>query len=213
MEKISSLKDIDIEYIYDFIAGGISETMPQEVVDYLEMMDKVRGMRLREDKWASKDAIVNHLIKVDGLSRYLAEKLFDQTIEYFYSDDRVSKAAWRNIAADDAQKVINLAKALINDVNDAFKVIKMMKDALEMRQAHIPDIEELPKELFERPFKLYVTNPEDLGLPGINRPKLAQSIDAWEDLSEAEKDIIKREARILPLKVFPTDEENPRKSR
>lgn len=212
MGTVSDLKDIDLDYIYEFMEGGISDEMPQEVADYLEMMDKVRGMRLRIDKWASKDAIVNHLIKIDGLSYYLANKLYNQTVEFFYCDSSISKQAWRNVYAEQMEKVIAFAISMMKDASDAAKVGRMILDMAKIRQLDQPDVEELPQELFERPFKLYTTNPEDLGLPGIDRRKLAQFIDNMEDLSEVEKDIIRREARILPLKVFPTDEENPRKS-
>lgn len=211
MAKINDIQDIDLDQIYDFIENGVREDAPPEIVEYLEAMDKVRGMFLRIDKWASKDAIVNHLIKIDNLSRYQADKLYNQTLEYFYADNTISKAAWRNIYAEQMQKVVTFAIATMENASDASKVAKMILEMGKMRQLDVPDIEELPKELFERPFKLYNMNPEDLGLPTINRTKLAQFIDNMEDLSEAEKEIIKREARILPLKVFPIDEENPRK--
>lgn len=208
---INTIQDIELDQIYDFIENGVREDAPSEIVDYLEAMDKVRGMFLRIDKWASKDAIVNHLIKIDGLSRYQADKLYNQTLEYFYSDNTISKAAWRNIYAEQMQKVISFAIATMENASDAAKVVKMILEMGKMRQLDEPDKEELPIELFERPFKMYFMNPEDLGLPTIDRKKLAQKIDSWEDLSEAEREIIKREARVLPLKVFPSDEENPRK--
>lgn len=208
---INTIQDIELDQIYDFIENGVREDAPSEIVDYLEAMDKVRGMFLRIDKWASKDAIVNHLIKIDGLSRYQADKLYNQTLEYFYSDNTISKAAWRNIYAEQMQKVISFAIATMENASDAAKVVKMILEMGKMRQLDEPDKEEMPLELFERPFKMYFMNPEDLGLPTINRKKLGQFIDSMEDLSEAEREIIKREARVLPLKVFPSDEENPRK--
>ena len=192
MAKISDIKDIDLDHIYEFMEGGISKEMPQDVADYLEMMDKVRGMRLRIDKWASKDAIVSHLIKIDGLSYYLANKLYNQAVEFFYCDSSISKAAWRNVYAEQMEKVISFAIAMMKDATDAAKVGRMILDMAKIRQLDQLDIEELPQELFDRPFKLYTINPEDLGLPGINRHKLAQFIDNLEDMSEAEKDIIRR---------------------
>lgn len=209
--KIYELQDIPLEQIYDFIENGVREEAPPEIVDYLEAMDKVRGMALRLDKWASKDAIINHLIKIDGLSRYLASKLYDQTMEYFYADSRISKAAWRNIYAEQMQKVIAFAIATMENASDASKVVKMILEMGKMRQLDEPDKDELPEELFARPYKMYSLDAEYLGLPTIDRRKLAQKIDSWEELSEPEKEILKREAQILPLNVFPDDDENPRK--
>lgn len=213
MERIK-LKDIDLDNIYEFIENGITEEtkIPKDIADYLEMMDKVRGMHLRIDKYASKDAIVNHLIKVDGLSRYMATKLYDQTIEYFYCDTRISKEAWRNVLAEMMQKIIVFAIEKAKDVSDAAKIGKMIADMAKLRQLDQPDKDELPFELFQRPFKLYMTDAKALGMPDADRIKLAEFIDSLEDLSEAQKIQIKREAQILPVKVFLDETEDPRKA-
>jgi hypothetical protein len=213
MERIK-LEDIDLQQIYDFIENGISENtkIPEAVANYLEMMDKVRGMHLRIDKYASKDAIVNHLIKVEGLSRYMANKLYDQTIEYFYCETRISKNAWRNVYAELMMKVIVFAIEKAKDASDAAKIGKMIVDLGKLRQLDQPDKEELPAELFQRPFKLYTTDAEALGMGKVNRAQLAEFIDSLEELSEAEKIQIKREAQILPVKVFLDEEEDPRKT-
>lgn len=209
-----NLQDIELDQIYDFIENGISEEskIPKEIADYLEMMDKVRGMHLRIDKYASKDAIVNHLIKVDGLSRYLASKLYDQTVEYFYCDNRVSKSAWRNVYAELLMKVIVFAIEKAKDTADAAKIGRMILDLGKLRQLDQPDKEDLPVELFQRPFKLYTTDAEALGMGKVDRAKLAEFIDSFDELSEAEKIQIKREAQILPVKVFLDAEEDPRKT-
>ena len=82
----------------------IRSKAPQEIVDYLDLMDKIRGMHLRIDRYGGKDAIVNHLMKVEGLSRYLANKAYNQAMEYFYADNDISKEAWRNIIATNGEK-------------------------------------------------------------------------------------------------------------
>jgi len=100
----------------------------------------------------------------------------------------------------------------VRTVDDARKVVQMIKDIGEMREVHIEDKSDLAEELFQAPVVIYSINPEDLGLPKANRQKLAQMIDNLPELTEKERIRIKQEAQILPLKVFPNEQEDPRKS-
>lgn len=206
----TKLLDISLEELYDFIENGNPGKHP-EIAEYMLVMDKVRGMALRIDKYASKDAIINHLHKVDGYSRYQATKLYNQTMEYFYCDTTISKIAWRNIYAEKMEKVVNFAIAVMKDASDASKVSKMLFEMGRLRQLDQPDKEELPDALFARPFKIYTTDPEMIGLPTIDRRKLAEFIDKLPELSEIQKEQIKREAQILPIKVFLEEHEDSRK--
>tara|TARA_R110002050_G_scaffold69507_2_gene150348 strand:+ start:25963 stop:26589 length:627 start_codon:yes stop_codon:yes gene_type:complete len=202
------LEDISLEDIYDFIENGNPTDADPAVVEYLELMDKIRGMYLRFDKFGSKDHIVNHLIKVDGFSRYLANNLYNDTLEYFYCENKISKDAWRNICLEKMEKVANLAMMLIKDVADAAKVHKMWVD---MNNSMPEAKETLPEEWFLKPWKMYAMDAELVGLPNVDRPTLAKHVDSLPELSEKEREMIKREAAVLPIKIFPDEQENARK--
>jgi hypothetical protein len=206
----NDLRDISLDEIYDFIENGVATEEKSDTVLYMLEMDKVRGMYLRLDKFPSKDHIIAHLIKVDGYSRYFATKLYNQAMEYFYCDTTISKAAWRNIYAEKMEKVIAFAIQTMKDASDASKVAKMIFDMGKLRQLDQPDMEDLPSELFDRPFKLYTMNPEDVGIPKADRREIATFIDGLPELTELERDLIKREAGILPNKVFLDKIEDPR---
>ena len=207
-----TINDIDLSHIYDFMEKGSLNNAPDEIVQYIELLDKVRGMFLRIDKWGSKDAIVKHLMLIDKLSRYKASQVCDEAQEYFYSDSKISKAAWRQIYAEKAEKMINFAMLTVKDPSDAQKVIKMLQDAFELRGGNLPDKEELPDSIFQPPFVVYSTDAEFLGMPKVNRTLLSEMIDKLPELTEKEKIQIKREALVLPLKVFPNEQEDARKS-
>lgn len=207
-----TINDIDLSHIYDFMEKGSLNNAPDEIVQYIELLDKVRGMFLRIDKWGSKDAIVKHLMLIDKLSRYKASQVCDEAQEYFYSDSKISKAAWRQIYAEKAEKMINFAMLTVKDPSDAQKVIKMLQDAFELRGGNLPDKEELPESIFQPPFVVYSTDSEFLGMPKVNRTLLSEMIDKLPELTEKEKIRIKQEALILPLKVFPNEQEDARKS-
>lgn len=209
--KLPNIQDISLEAIYDFIENGKASNAPPGVADYLEAMDKVRAMHLRIDRYGSKTAIVEHLIKVDGLSYYQANKLYNQTIEYFYCDVEISKTAWLIKIAEGLEKDINLARNLAQDVSDLAKISNMwgkLKDAI---TEAFPDDLDIDDDLISRPIKIYTMTPEDAGLPSVNRRELSAWIDELPDVSEIVKERMKVEARILPGNLFLEDHNNPRK--
>lgn len=203
------LRDISLDEIYDFIENGIPEQQP-DIVKYMVEMEKVRGMTLRIDKYASKDAIVNHLVKVDGYKKDIALNLYYQTLEYFYADSTISKQAWRNIYAEKMEKVVNFAIGTMKDTSDAAKVNRMILEMGRLRQLDQPDLEDLPEGLFDKPFKLYTLDPEMVGIPKADRREVAAFIDELPDLSELQKEILKREAGELPFRAFLEPHEDPR---
>lgn len=206
----NDLRDIELDEIYDFVENGIPSENKSDTMLYMLEMEKVRGMYLRLKQFPSKDHIINHLVKIDGYSRYFASKLYSQAMEYFYCDTIISKAAWRNIYADKMEKVINFAIRTMKDASDASKVGKMIADLGKLRQLDQPDMDDLPSELFDRPFKLYTMNPEDVGIPKANRREIAAFIDGLPELTELERETIKREAGVLPHKAFLDKFEDPR---
>lgn len=195
---------------------GNPSNAPAHIVAYLDLLDMVRGMFLRMDKWGSKEAIIKHLMVSSShkLSRYKAMQVCDESQEYFYRDSQISKAAWKNIYADKIDKMINFAMLTVKDVNDAQKVVKMCVDAGVLRAVNEPDKDELPAEIFQAPFVVYTWDSEALEMPKVNRQKLAEMIDAYPELTEKEKIRIKQEALIpgYKLKLFPNEQEDPRKS-
>lgn len=191
---------------------GNPANAPEHIVQYLELLDKVRGMFLRTDKYGSRDAIIKHLMTADKMSRFKAAQVCDEAREYFYSDSKISKDAWRNIYADKIEMMINFAMQTVENVSDAQKVVKMLVDVANLRGVNEPDAEEIPAEVFQAPFVVYSCDAEFLGMPKVNRQKLGEMIDKYPELTEKEKIQIKREALVLPLKIFPNEQEDARKS-
>lgn len=208
---------IELADIYEFMETGNPDNAPEEIVEYLELLNKVYGMTLRIDKFGSKEMVVRHLMvaeKLGGvsLSKYKASQIYNEAIEYFYNDKAVSKTAWRNFYASIMDKAINFAQLTQKDPGDAKKIVDMAKVAAETRGAFDDEIEEIPEELMRTPFIIYSCDAEFLGLPKVDRNALSAQIDGYKELSEKEKIHIKREAQILPIKIFPNEQEDARKS-
>lgn len=212
-----TIDQVDLKDIYDFMETGNPKNAPEHIIAYLDLLDMVRGMFLRIDQFGSKEAIVKHLMVSSKykLSRYKASQVCDEAQEYFYSDSKISKNAWRNIYASKVDMMINFAMQMVKDVNDAQKVVKMCIDAgVILREVNTPDKEELPKEIFQPPFVVYTWDTDALDMPKVNRQKLSEMIDKFPELTEKERIRIKQESLIpgFPLKIFPNEQEDPRKS-
>lgn len=205
------IEDIELDHIIDFIANGKPETAPKEIVDFLEMMEKVRGMLNRFGKFSGREAVINHLMKVDGYSHYMASKFHDAAFEYFYADRGLSKQAWRNRIVERMEKNHDAAVLLAENSKDIVSANRILKDMADTLQLNQPDQESLPEELFNKPFKIYTVDAEMLGLPSVNRYELARIIDELPELSEKERMMAKREAGLEQIKLFPSDDEDARK--
>jgi hypothetical protein len=206
------LENISLQDIFDYIDSGSPASAPDEIVRYLDLLDKARGMHLRSKRYGTKDSIIKHLMKVEDLSRYLANQIYNDALEYFYSDQQISNAAWRNILAEKMYNNYLLAIAVAKDTKDVRQANAILVDVYKARGLDQPDKEEIPEELFNKPWKLYAMDAEMLNLPPVNRVEIGKLIDELPDLTEKEKIMIKREAVVLPIKLFPDEQEDARKS-
>lgn len=206
------ITDVDIHDVYDFMENGTTSNAPGHIVKYLDLLDKARAMHLRIDQYGSAESIIKHFMVAEKLSRFKAKQIYNEALEYFYADKVVSKLAWRNIYGDKTDMLINMAMQLVENVSDAAKVVKMIVDAANIRGVNEPDQEELPEDLFKQPVKLYTADAESLGLPKVDRTKLKEFFNALPELTEKERQRMLQEADIIPFKLFPNEQEDPRKS-
>lgn len=206
------INNVGLDDLKEFLETGNPDNAPEAIHAYVEMLGKIYGMTLRIDKWGSKEAVLKHLVAFEGLSRYKASQLYNETLEYFYTDAAVSKKAWRNFYANIIDQEINFARRIKKDTADSKRIVDMVDKAANMRGAFDEEVEEIPDELFRTPFIVYTCDAEMLGMPKVDRNKLSAQIDLYPDISEKEKIQIKREAQILPIKIFPNEQEDPRKS-
>jgi len=204
---------INIDDIYAFIESGNPNDAPPEIVMYLELLTRVHGMIMRIDVYGSRQKVIKHLIITEKLTHYKASQVYNEAIEYFYTDKDVSKKAWGNFYANIIDQEINFVRQIKKDSADSKRVVEMVKVAAEMRGVFEAEKEELPDEIFQRPFIVYSTKAEEVGLPKMDRNRLKEFIDKKiPDLNEKEKQRIYQEADIIPFEIFPNEQKDPRKS-
>ncbi|WP_372744286.1 hypothetical protein [Lutibacter sp.] len=209
--KNDLIKGITLSDVYDFVDNGDPNNAPEKMVVYLDLMDKVRGMHHRAFDYGSKESILNHLIKVEKLSRHIATNLYYNSLEYFYASQHLSKQAQNNVYADKIDRLIAVAETAITDVKDAKAVVSMIKDAWLVRGGDKEEKEFIPDEWLKKQFVLYTTDALEAGMPAINRIELKKQIESYPELSEKERQAIMREALIDDIIIFPDEQEDARK--
>lgn len=202
---LDKIKDLSLEDLVEFRDHGDMTNAPSEVLQYALELEKVHGMHLRIKDYGSRDAIINHLVKFNGYSNYLAAKLHDEMLEYFYGDRTISKNAHRYRLADLMEKGINTALVLAKDAKEVIAAIKEIKSVAQVLQLDQTDGQEFPVELLAKPVKLYTSNAEALGMMPMDRYKLGTFIDELEGLTEPQKIMAKRDSMLLPVKFFQDD--------
>jgi len=121
---------------------------------------------------------------------------------YFYKGNSISKKVWRNIYAAKLENLATAAELSATSNQDFERASRIWERAGKMRQLELVDPPEIPKEAFAKPYKVYAMDAEFLGEKPINRIELARQIDSMEDYTPDEKELLKQEAAINPIKLF-----------
>lgn len=194
-----NLDDFSYEKVLHFIETGAQGDLPDELIDYIRLLELIRSMY---DRYQSISSIVNFLQqKPFGLSEYVAKKRFNEAINLFYADNDIKKQTWRNVYASRLDRAADLALKASTCVADLEIYKKIIDAAARMRQLDLQDEQELPPELFDKPFKIYTLDPEKIGRKRADRNLLAQQIDSLA-IPEKEKDKAKSDAMITDIELF-----------
>lgn len=206
-----NIDDITLDEIYDFIDTR-GENISPELAYYMELMEMVRDMDNRPMKYGSKEVIIKHLKKFQGLSDYTARKVYDDAIQYFYTQNSISKEAYRHRIAERQEKLINLGINMIKDVNDVIKLAKANADLVQILGLDKNDDFKMEEDEFLPPFTILSMNAKEMGIPtAVDKKELEKWVDQLPAFTEAQKELIKQESLIKPLKILPEENEDLRK--
>jgi hypothetical protein len=178
------INDITLEHVYQFIETGDPLNAPPEIVQYLEILSAVHTMSLRIDIYGSREIILKDLMVRYGVTHGKASTLYNEAIEYFYAEKETSKRAYGNFYASIVDKVINFSLLSMKDSADAKRITDMVKVAAELRGVFEEEELELPKEMFRKPFVIYSTSFEELGLQKADIKKLRSMNYSTEEINE-----------------------------
>ncbi len=179
-------EDVKIEELQAFIENGNVKAVPPAIAQKITLMEMVRS--LYSDQHKSEGFIINMLqIEPYSLSKYKANKLFADTLNFHYAQKDIKQEAILNLYADKYDKLALLAIKNLNFL-DAGRLYKMAEE--NRNKAALK--KQIPDDIFEKRPTLYVIDPKLLDKRKTNIKLLAEYIDGL-DASEADKDRLHRD--------------------
>lgn len=176
--------------IADYIEMGSTSSLSEEEMEYLDVLIKMNSMRRRYGRTKTLAFFRKPPFEI---SQYRAKQMFEESINLFYSAETVDRKAARNLIAEELEAAAELCMAVAQSPKDLEIYGELKIKAYKARQLDQPDPLEIPKELYDKPIKIYTLNPEQAKLPPIDRNALAKEIDALPE-NESDKKRWKQEA-------------------
>jgi len=175
-----------------YIENGSTGNLEEDEIEYLEILTLMNSMRRKYGKEKTLKFFQKPPYSISG---YRARQMFDETINLFYSNEKVEKKALRALKAEQLEKAAELVLATATCSADIDVYRGLIKDSAVIRQLDKVDPPTIPEELYKKPIKIYSLDPGVLKLPKADRNKLAARIDLL-DVPEKDKDRFRQEAQI-----------------
>lgn len=183
------------ETLQDYIASGCTIELTGDELDYYNALYALVGINR---KYGKDNAIAFLMHEPFNVERMRARQMYSEAINLFYLNDTIENNAHRNMVFDNLMKAAHVV--LQNAVNSKDMEVygNLTVQAARIKQLDRPDPVK-PKELDEKPFKVYDLGPEKVGLPSANRNLLAAQIDSMPDIPSREKVRLKRDANVVDI--------------
>lgn len=190
---------IDTHAIERILRSGDLDALTPGERQYFSLMEMVRGLRARTflpggKKIVTKAGIIK-LLKSDayGLTDWTARRVYNDSLNFFYSDEGVSPRAWAAFYADRLDKLTDLAVA-----NGQLKEAKaFITEAAKLRGCYEEQAPEIPAELLDaEPVVVYATDPAALGASRADRKEVEAFIDSLPDIPEVTRKRVREDAGI-----------------
>jgi len=201
MNFSKEIDGVELELIENYFAKGETGDLPEELIGYLALMESMAGRLRRWDTGTRKNHVLFFMGPPYNLTKYKAEQLYKDTIEFFYVETQTSLEAYANFYA---QRLESLANATINAgiTEKAFETAgKLLTQAMNLRAKYRPKDADYPEELFDKKVIIYTDSKRLLGEESPGRNELAKLIDSW-DITEDAKIRLRSEAGVDEPKLF-----------
>lgn len=180
--------------LQDYIASGCTMELTADELDYYNALYALVGINR---KYGKDNAVAFLMHEPFNVERMRARKMYSEAINLFYLNDTIENNAHRNMMFDNLMKAAQVVLQNAVSSKDMEVYGNLNIQAAKIKQLDKPDPVK-PKEIDEKPIKIYDLNPEAVGLDAANRQILAAQIDSV-DLPEREKVRLKRDANIVDI--------------
>lgn len=178
--------DISIEQLQNYIENGKVSGVPPKIAAKLSMMELVRSHY--SDLHKTEQYIVKMLqLPPHNLSRYKADQLFTDTINFHFAQKDIKQEAILNLYAEKYDKLAKLAIEM-DDFLGAGRLFKMAEE----NRMNASLKKQIPDDIFEKRPTLYVVDPTLLGKRKTDVKLLGEYIDGL-NITESEKNRLHRD--------------------
>ena len=183
--------------LQDYIASGCTIQLTDEELDYYNVLYALIGINR---KYGKDNAIAFLMHEPFLVERMRARIMYSEAINLFYLNDTIENDAHRNVMYDNLMKAAQVVLQNAVSSKDMEVYGNLTVQAAKIKQLDKPDPVK-PKEIDEKPIKVYDLDPASVGLPSANRNILGAQIDSIQDISVKEKVRLKRDANIIDVDI------------
>lgn len=184
--------------LQDYIQSGCTIPLTDDELEYYNILYALVGI---SRKYGKDNAIAFLMHDPFHVERSRARQMFAESMNLFYQNDSIENDAYRNMLFDDLNKAALVVLQNAESSKDMEVYGNLKTQAAKIKQLDKPDPVK-PKEITEKPIKVYDLDPRSVGLPSANRHQLAAQIDGLDDVSLREKTRLKRDAGIEDINII-----------
>ncbi len=185
-----------IQKLQDYVDGGSINDLPTEEAIYMDALNLMHGMYR---KYGRRNTVA-FFVKTYGMKLSRASEMMDEALSLFYRDRSLAKPALRHLLAENLQEASAVVRENAQSAKDWETYGNLTVQAAKLLQLDKDDPEKLDKEIYLQPLRHFSLDPEDVGLPAINRNDLAKQIEGLE-IPEREKSRLRQEARLETINL------------
>ncbi|MEL5895032.1 hypothetical protein AAE250_16255 [Bacteroides sp. GD17] len=183
--------------LQDYIASGCTMQLTDDEMDYYNVLYALVGINR---KYGKDNAIAFLTHEPFCVERMRARRMYSEAINLFYLNDTIENNAHRNMMYDNLMKAAQVVLQNAVTSKDMEVYGNLTIQAAKIKQLDKPD-QVKPKEIDDKPIKVYDLDPTSVGLPSANRQLLAAQIDSIQDIPTKEKIRLKRDANIIDVDI------------
>jgi hypothetical protein len=188
------LDGVELSMLEEYFVNGNSNQMPEELVNWLDLMQQMHGRMKRWDG-TRKNHLDFFMAPPFELTKPQAERLFSDTLEFFHVEKNDSLEAYANYYAEKLESLANASVKILSSDRDLKTAGDLLQKAMDMRAKYRPEEPAFPEEILQQRHIIFQDNKRLLGEKMESRTELAALVDSWE-ISQEQKERLRSEAGI-----------------
>ena len=136
-----------------------------------------------------------------GFSYEQAIRVYTEAIEMFYCNRNISRQALQAKTADQFENLYFAALKNAKTTRDYADAANILAQRAKLLRLDQPEAQRLPVEMFRKRFTIVSENPEDIGLPKVDRQLIGRQIDSL-DAPETVKERVRMDVGIEDFDII-----------